>query len=297
MKKILYIMSIAALAAACQKQAPTDDLVRVRLGIEGQDPTKTCFIDQSATGYSVGWSGGDKVIMNGVESLALAASSEGSASATFTFNFKGQTDKLTSPYNLLYCGVAGTDNTVFFQGTQKEIDGNVAPNTLPMYATSASTYENVTMNHLASVLKISLTDTKGSTLKRITVEALGGEKLSGKFSLGKAEGGKFDASVFSPSGENATTVAIESESGSKLGSVAKDFYIAIPAGTYTKGFYGQIIMADNSLMEVYFDTMSEKTFGRGVIYDFGTNAFVNMGKVVVTVCGTENFNVEAFNYE
>lgn len=294
MKKILYIISIAAVAAACQKQVPSgEDTLAVNIGIS-DDVAKVHFGTQTDAKNTLVWSTGDKVMLNGVESSALASSGNGAASATFTFNFKNDISKMSAPWNFLYCGVSGTDNTVLFPTEQTWSENNIAPNTLPMYARSAS-LSDIKLNHLASALKFNLTSDSAVTLKEITVQAQNNESLSGKFSLGKDTDGYFDASSFTPAGENSHIVRLSANT--QLSSTAKTFYVAVPAGSYSKGFYGQFILSDNTIMEVYFDTTGETALERGKVYDFGASSYIPMGKVTMTVCNTQNFNVTDVNYE
>lgn len=294
MKKVLYIISIAAVAAACQKQVPSgEDTLAVNIGIS-DDVAKVHFGTQTDTKNTLVWSTGDKVMLNGVESSALASSGNGAASATFTFNFKSDMSRMQAPWNFLYCGVSGTDDTVLFPSQQTYAGGNIAANTLPMYAVSA-TLSNITLNHLASALKFTFTSSTNVTLKEISIQSQDGEKISGKFALGKDGSGRFDASSFTPAGDNSHIVKLSADT--QLSSTAKTFYVAIPAGTYAKGFYGQMILSDNTIMEVYFNTKAASELERGVIYDFGTSSYIPMGKVVMTVCNTQNFNVTDVNYE
>ena len=76
------------MAAACQKQMPSDeDILSVKLGISGNGE-KVHFGTQTDSKNTLVWSTGDKVMLNGVESSALSSSGNGATSATFTFNFK-----------------------------------------------------------------------------------------------------------------------------------------------------------------------------------------------------------------
>lgn len=282
------------MAAACQKQMPSDeDILSVKLGISGNGE-KVHFGTQTDSKNTMVWSTGDKVMLNGVESSALSSSGNGATSATFTFNFKSDISKKAAPWNFLYCGVAGTDNTVLFPAQQAYVDGNIAANTLPMYATSTS-LSNITLNHLASALKFTFTSSTNVTLKEISIQSQDGEKISGKFTLGKDGTGKFAAASFTPAGDNSHIVKLNANT--PLSSTAKTFYVAIPAGTYAKGFYGQIILSDNTIMEVYFNTKETSELERGVVYDFGTSSYIPMGKVMMAVCNTQNFNVTDVDYE
>lgn len=296
MKKLLYIISMIAVVASCQKQTMEEGegILRVNLGLAGDEQVKTGFSNQTSTRNTLAWSYGDKMMLNGVVSSALPVSADGQASATFTFNFKSAMSKMTSPWNFLYCGVSGTDNTVLFPGEQSFIDGNIAANTMPMYAKTTS-LSNVKMNHLASVLKFKFTSSSAVTLKEISIQSLDEYNISGKFALGKDGTGAFDATSLTPAGDNAKIVKLTTNTA--LSTTAKTFYIALPAGEYPKGFYGQLILSDSTIMEVYFNTKGDKALERGIVYDFGTSSYIPMGKVVLTECNTQNFNVTPVDYE
>ena len=289
MKKIDIIAFTLLAAVGCQKvDSPSSDVLTFEIGLPSEVPTRTAFGTQSGSAMPLVWSAGDKVVVNGSESAALT----GTPGASATFSVKGVN---STPYNILYCGRNGSDATVTFPAIQTFVAGNVAPFTLPMYATTTS-LTGIILNHLGCAFKIALTSSSSVTLSRIEFVANGGEMISGDFTLGKNSGtGKFDASVFGPSGNNSKVVTMSP--ATSISSTAKTFYLVLPAGSYSEGFTGHFILSDESMMEVTFNTLGASTLERAKIYDFGTVAFVNQGKIATEICGTEDFTVQTISYE
>jgi hypothetical protein len=282
--KVISVLAIFFLAS-CQKTV-NDDALTVRLSIQDQS-VKTSLGGFSGGQYPVLWSEGDVVVLNGVSSSAL--SSDEASSATATFRFKGN---ITAPYNFLYCGVSGKDNEVSFSGAQTLAVGNIPSCSLPMYAASLN-LNSITMNHLGAVLKFAFTGTE--TISQIKISSLGGESLAGNFSMSKDASGLLDVATFAPSGSNTSTVMLDGNA--VLSGTPTEFLVVVPAGTYSSGFYGQVIASDGKIMEVYFNTKDHKTLSRAVLYNFGQSVFVPTGKVALAVSSTENFSKDTVSYE
>ena len=145
--------------------------------------TKTSLGLKDGDSYPVYWEEGDVITLNGKRSAAVSAADAGSASARISV----KTDAV-SPFNILYPGVDGVADQVTFPSTQVYREGSFDANALPMYATASSLKDEVSLNYLASVLRIPMRFTSATTLSRISVSAKGGEPVYGTYTIGKTNG-------------------------------------------------------------------------------------------------------------
>jgi hypothetical protein len=272
---------------ACDKQEIAEDLLRIEAGLPSQ-ATKTALGEKSGSSWPLLWSEGDRLMLNGVASSALSAGDAGGSSATFKFSGVGG----ASVWNYTYCGIEGSDCMVTFPSAQSSSDGNISVNTLPMYA-SASSVSGITLTPLGSVLRFSFTSSSSVTVSQIQVKAIGGENICGNYSIGKNGSGLLNGSL-SASGDNRDNVVVAA--GVALSSSPKAFCVVIPAGTYSAGFQASITASNGKIMEVWFNTKSNKTLSAGTLYDFGESSFVPMGSSIMTVSSAEQFTVDTVTY-
>ena len=287
MKRLLLCILIVCGFAACEKRDVADDLLSVEAGLPSQ-PTKTAIGSKVGNSWPLLWSSGDCLMLNGVQSNALSAADAGGATATFKFAGVGG----ATVWNYTYCGVAGSDCTVAFPASQSSGDGNIAVNTLPMYASSSSPSGSISLTPLGAVLRFSFTSSSAVTISQIEVKAIGGENVCGNYTIGKS-GGLLNGSL-TASGNNRDNILIAA--GVALSSSPSAFCFVLPAGTYASGFQAKITASDGKTMEVWFNTKSNKTLSAGVLYDFGESAFIPMGTSIMTVVSTENFTVDTVTY-
>lgn len=233
--------------------------------------TKTSLGLKDGDSYPVYWEEGDVITLNGKRSAAVSAGDAGSASACISV----KTDAV-SPFNILYPGVDGVADQVTFPSTQVYREGSFDANALPMYATASSLKDEISLNYLASVLRIPMKFTSATTLRRITVTALNGEPLSGSFFIGKTAGalnGELTAETASKTvsyafGENGTTFA----AGEAV------FHIALPKGTYEGGLELRIYDTEGNYMSASAFSLS-KTVEAGKVYEFPQHTYIPDGKV------------------
>lgn len=230
--------------------------------------TKTSLGLKDGDSYPVYWEEGDVITLNGKRSAAVSTADAGSASARITV----KTDAV-SPFNILYPGVDGVADQVTFPSTQVYREGSFDANALPMYATASSLKDEVSLNYLASVLRIPMKFTSATTLRRITVTALNGEPLSGSFSIGKTAGalnGELTADAASKTvsyafGENGTTFA----AGEAV------FHVAIPYGLYAEGFEFRFYDEEGYFMKAYWD---QADVAAGKVYEFTQHTYIPTDK-------------------
>lgn len=233
--------------------------------------TKTSLGLKDGDSYPVYWEEGDVITLNGKRSAAVSAADAGSASARISV----KTDAV-SPFNILYPGVDGVADQVTFPSTQVYREGSFDANALPMYATASSLKDEVSLNYLASVLRIPMKFTSATTLRRITVTALNGEPLSGSFSIGKTDGalnGELDAADAS----NIVNYTF-GETGTAFAAGESVFHIALPKGTYEGGLELRFYDNESNCMAAYAFTDS-KTIEAGKVYEFSQYTYLPNGKV------------------
>ena len=287
MKRIIFLTLISGAILSCSKQEIQDEQFTVEAGLPSQ-VSKTSLGGKVGNSWPLVWSEGDCLNLNGVLSSPLASADAGASSASFKFSGVGG----SSVWNYTYCGVAGSDCTVVFPSSQDSNAGNIDLNSLPMYASSASV-SSITLLPLGAVLRFSFTSSSAVTLSQIQLRAIGGESICGDYTVGKNASGLLNG-VLTVAGNNRDNLLVSA--GVALSSYPSAFCIVIPAGTYSAGFYARIIASDGKIMEVWFNTKSNKTLSEGTLYDFGEAAFVPMGTSIMTQMSTEQFAVDTIGY-
>ena len=262
-KTYLFLLAAAALVCSCAKELANESSESagktvVCVGIDGSVKTSLGVKDGSA--YPVLWSEGDALAIDGVLSAPLAASCDGKASAQFTFD-----GILTEPYNLLYCGKAGSPDVVVFPKKQSYVGATFAPFTAPMYGVGEG--GSVTMKHLNSVIRISLTGAETDTLSKIVIVTKDGKPISGEFTANKVSD-KYDGTLTAPE-KGSDVVIVDLAGETVLGSEAQDFFAVIPAGTYT-GFKIYVVNKDKKAMLL---STSLATALAGKVYELPVKTF------------------------
>ena len=287
MKRFSLFVLLALGTLACNKNEITGEFLTIEAGLPTQ-ATKTTLGDKTGNAWPLLWSEDDRLLLNGVQSTALSAGDAGGATATFKFSGVGG----ATVWNYTYCGVAGSDCQVVFPASQNCSNGTLASETLPMYASSSSV-SSITLSPLGAVLRFSFTSSSAVTVSQIEIAAIGGESVCGNYTIGKDGSGLLNGSL-SAAGNNRDNLIIAA--GVALSSSPGAFCFVLPAGTYSSGFQGKITASDGKVMEVWFNTKSNKTLAAGTLYDFGSAEFVPMGSSIMTVLSTESFAVDTVTY-
>lgn len=203
---------LAACLTACVSELAPDESCAgpVRTSVQASLPgiTKT-----SVDGVKMSWSAGDEIIINGSRSYALAAAG---ASASFDF-----ADELTLPYRAVYPASIWKSDTQLV--IPDSFDASLTQ--IPLWGYASSGY-SIGFSALTAVFRVPLTG-NGETLKKVTLTALGGETLSGTFSMDFANG-----KITPLSGIN--TVVLNCNAA--LAQEPLMLYLPVPEGTYPEGF-------------------------------------------------------------
>ena len=244
-KKFLFLLAaVSGLVIACAKsedpgQPSGETTLRLTAGFP-EEESKTTLSDKDGNVYKVLWQEGDKISVNGNLSGAPTIRDVGKV-ADFTISAS-----LTAPYKVLYPGTASS-NVVTLPDEQtysaeEKIDSDAAPafGNAVMNGTSCS----VRLQNFCGILRFALKGT--ATLDRIELNALGGEKLYGNFTLATNSSGF--TGVFS----GGTSGTLTYDCDVTLTNTDKYFYVCIPAQTYASGLEALVYQTDGAFMRLKF---------------------------------------------
>ena len=189
--------------------------------------------------FNVLWSAGDQVSVNGVLSNAVSESDNGKKVVDFTFegNVGG------APYKVLNPGDAA-GNVVTLPATQNYVADSFDPAAYASYGVAQSNAGgySVSLNNFCGLVRLALNGT--ATLSKIEVNALGGEKIHGAFTLADAFDGTFTG--------GAEGLTYSFGEGLTLSETDTYVYIALPAQTYSAGVEAKVYQADGAFMRLKF---------------------------------------------
>ncbi len=233
---IIFGLALGMLTVGCSQEMPEDanlpvngNTVTLGVTLEEGDMARTSLGGLNDGKYSVLWSAGDKLAVNGVTSSAVADAQVGTTYATFTV------EGVEAPYNVLYPAEAlnADGNSVTIATEQAYTPGSFANGNAVLVGYS----ENGAVNakHLYSFVKVNVV--KGAedvALKSVTVKALGGEAISGTFKVDYQ-----NATITPAAGQDLARVS--SAEPIAIGE-GVSFVVAVPAGSYSAGF--EVTVAD-----------------------------------------------------
>ena len=189
--------------------------------------------------YNVLWSAGDQISVNGILSNTVAEEDHNKTEVRFSVD-----GDLTAPFNVLYPGTT-EKNVIVLPATQNYFADNYDP---AAYAAYGEVVEengefSATLNNFCGLVRFALNGS--ATLTKIEVNALGGEKLHGSFTLTDAFDGTF-------TGGTAGTLTYNISEGLKLSETDQYVYIALPAQRYSAGVEAKVYQADGAFMRLKF---------------------------------------------
>ena len=189
--------------------------------------------------FNVLWSAGDQVSVNGVLSNAVSESDNGKKVVDFTF--EGNVGD--APYKVLNPGDAG--NVITLPATQNYVADSFDPAAYASYGVAQSNAGgySVSLNNFCGLVRLALNGT--ATLSKIEVNALGGEKIHGAFTLADWNNGEF-------TGGTAGALTYSFGEGLALSETDTYVYIALPAQTYSAGVEAKVYQADGAFMRLKF---------------------------------------------
>ena len=188
------------------------------------DATRTSLGDKNAdSAYPVLWSAGDKIAVNGVVSEPLAAEYDGKTHAQFTVT------GVAAPYNVLYpAEVLQPDGSVKISEIQEYVAGSFAQGAAVM-AGHYDTPEGEIKNLYGFIKVTILKGDADKTIKSITLHSNDLEAMTGTFTIDYV-----NAALEPLSGMDF--VKVTAADGIPFVDGKAEVVIAVPAGTYAKGF-------------------------------------------------------------
>ena len=243
LKSGLLLAIIGGFSAACSvepvPQPETDATVTsLELCATLQNAqTKTSL--GSEPDFNVLWNAGDKISVNGVLSNAVAEEDHNKTEVRFRVE-----GNLAAPYKVLYPGTNST-NVITLPATQNYVADNFDNTAYAAYGTveQVDGEYKATLDNFCGLVRFALNGT--ATLSKIEINALGGEKLHGAFTLADSFNGEF-------TGGTAGALTYSFGEGLKLSATDTYVYIALPAQTYTAGVEAKVYQADGAFMRLKF---------------------------------------------
>ena len=233
MKKYLFIMSAAAIVAACaQEELPENGNKPVGEAVcyvsASTCDTKAYLEEKSDGVYKVLWAPEDKVSVNGNESVS-ADLTEDKSSATFGFS-----TELSDPVDMVYpssvvTGYSERTAQVSLPASQKYVSGSFDPASGLVYG-SGTKAGGVALDHAMALMKVVpsiASDHEGHNIKSFSITTAG-EAVSGAFTLDFADGTLTAAA-------EGTGTAVTVKCGDTGVASGNGIIIAIPAQTYAAG--------------------------------------------------------------
>ena len=238
---VLILLSGALMAACTAQPAPEDPNSVNGMVLRATMPdgvTKTTLSED----YQVLWQTGDQVSVNGTLSNAVASADNGKKAVEFTID-----GTLTAPYKVLYPGTTFS-NVISLPATQNYVAGSFDPAAAASFGNARKSGDSysASLTHFCGILRFAL---KGSaTLSKIELNALGGEKLYGNFTLATDS----DGFTGSWTGGTAGKLTYSFGSGLTLSGTDTPIYVAIPAQAYASGIEALVYQSDGAFMRLKF---------------------------------------------
>ena len=279
----IFVAVVALFAYSCATD--TTEELSVELGTVGQtklalslEESRTHITGKEGDSYSLYWSKGAQIAVNGVESEPLAEAAHGKTSATFTLR-----GELTYPRSIVY--PAPAEGAVAAEGlqvvtipaTQEYVAGTFAEGAVPMYAYVAQEGDAISLQHIAGVLRISPMG-GGEVLKEMTLTSASG-KLAGNFDINCADG------TLTPQADATNVITVDFGEGLTLGAEATPIFVAVPAGQY--GVVDVVLTTDSEAMKISFNSEANP-IKAGMIREFApftfksNTTFEPEGELVIT---------------
>lgn len=244
MKKILLFAIVATMFAACTKEV-TEDITPIVI------PNKlhvNIAEEESRIGLSNGktvWNEGDKV------------SVFYKSNANQCWKFNGKTGDRSGTLSYVSGGTGTKTNKVvaiYPYNWSNDISGNLINTTIPQVQCSGqcimvaiSDDDELQFKHVFGWIKLSLTDNLERNVKYITFSGNNNEKLAGDCIIDAA------SQKLYMSGTSYTSTILNFWSVKLSKDTPIDFYIPVLPQVFTKGATINVIMTDDSSLELHFD--------------------------------------------
>lgn len=245
-KWLVPVAIAAGTALACNglEQPQQIDAFVLEASLPDGAATRTSLSPKDGDIYHILWQAGDKVSVNGTISDGLPSGDYSESSAVFSFS----SAPAGTPYRVLYPASSST-NVVSVPAVQNYVAGSFDPAAFIGFGTAvpAGDKYRVSLDNFCGVLRFAFTGS--ATLDKIVFKALGGEKLSGSFTLATDSEGFSGA--FS-GGDSDTMTYSFGTSGLVLNGSGQYAFVALPAQAYSAGIEALVYQKDGAYMRLKF---------------------------------------------
>ncbi len=235
MKKFYVILGLALgmLTAACSTDTTQDVLPQpqneVVLGVTLDDSSRTQIGEEIPGGYTVVWSEGDRLSVNGKTSSEVKPADVGTRSAQFTVQ------DVTAPYHIFYPAeaVKGYDAendyfVVYSPSEQEYTDKSFADKIAIMAGVAEEAGQPITLTHLFSFIKVSIAKGDNVDLHSVTIESLDEATMSGELWIAPGDTGCWTL--------GCDYIHIVGKDGIPYNNGVAEVIFAVPAREYGNGF-------------------------------------------------------------
>ena len=235
MKKFYVILGLALgmLTAACSTDTTQDVLPQpqneVVLGVTLDDSSRTQIGEEIPGGYTVVWSEGDRLSVNGKTSSEVKPADVGTRSAQFTVQ------DVTAPYHVFYPAeaVKGYDAendyfVVYSPSEQEYTDKSFADKIAIMAGVAEEAGQPITLTHLFSFIKVSIAKGDNVDLHSVTIESLDEATMSGELWIAPGDTESW--------ANGCDYIHIVGKDGIPYNNGVAEVIFAVPAREYGNGF-------------------------------------------------------------
>ena len=285
MKKTLFV-PVLAMAAALSVSCSKEETEGVENGpVNGGEaalfaPQSVISASSAATktaldGVNINWEEGDAITLFGKDGASVKYTlTEGAGATVGTFEAEGELPAQVQAY-AVYPAVAegvtlNEDKVAVSVAAEQTYNAAGFPAEYPMAAVT-SDGQNFLFENLATVVSLSL---KGdATVKTVSIEAVGGEKLAGAAAIDFAAEG---APVLKADAEASSIVTLSCGDGVQLTAEGVTFNFVVIPGIFSRGFKVTVSGDESTIMEK--STPAEPmTLNAGTIAKFSPMSATPMG--------------------
>ena len=230
---LIFGLALGMLTVACSTETTQDVLPQpqneVVLGVTLEDSSRTQIGEEIPGGYTVVWSEGDRLSVNGKTSSEVKPADVGTRSAQFTVQ------DVTAPYHIFYPAEAvkgyDAENNYFVAyspSEQEYTDKSFADKIAIMAGVAEEAGLPITLTHMFSFIKVSIAKGDNVDLHSVTIESLDKEPISGELWI---------AAVDTESHAlGCDYIHIVGKDGIPYNNGVAEVIFAVPARLYNKGF-------------------------------------------------------------
>ncbi|MBP5397221.1 MAG: hypothetical protein J6Y32_01110 [Bacteroidales bacterium] len=277
LRLIPLLLAATGIFSACTKELATDATIatgRTTLRVSLPEGLRTSLSERIEAVpndyYRLYWSDGDAITVNGIASDALSGVAAQSQQAEFTID-----QSLDPPFQILYPAAIFSDALhVRLPATLSGNADNISDGQFPLTGYSVDGSMNITLQPLCTLMKISVkraaSDPDTHDIAWVSFKGRANEKLNGVFSINYEEN-TLEAETTEIAAEQEVksfcTQALPAE-----GSI--DYYLTIPARTYSNGFSVTVMDVEGHYMVKDFTSSFTPDAGQVIIRQGGAIEFI-----------------------